>query len=84
MHQAMAYALDTAIAAIKRYQYEARSKVSSDRPRWPVIVLRSPKGLDLTRGLLRKIRLWAYRTPVYYQLSPVAIGRIIEASMSYA
>ncbi|NID13480.1 phosphoketolase family protein [Fibrivirga algicola] len=44
MHQAMAAALDTAIAEIKRYQYEARSEDSTDRPRWPVIVLKSPKG----------------------------------------
>ena len=44
MHEAMAAALDTAISAIKRYQYEARSEDSTDRPRWPVIVLKSPKG----------------------------------------
>jgi xylulose-5-phosphate/fructose-6-phosphate phosphoketolase len=44
MHQAMAATLDTVIDEIMRIQHEARSKPASDRPRWPMIVLRSPKG----------------------------------------
>lgn len=46
MHQTMAGTLDTALTHIKAIQEEARSKgaESSARPRWPVIVLRSPKG----------------------------------------
>jgi xylulose-5-phosphate/fructose-6-phosphate phosphoketolase len=44
MHQAMAAAMDAAIADIRAFQDDARSCLTIDRPRWPVIVLRSPKG----------------------------------------
>jgi xylulose-5-phosphate/fructose-6-phosphate phosphoketolase len=44
MHQAMAATLDTAIAEIKEIQEECRSSGQARRPRWPMIVLRSPKG----------------------------------------
>jgi xylulose-5-phosphate/fructose-6-phosphate phosphoketolase len=44
MHQRMAAALDTAVADIKRIQADARSKGFKRRPRWPMIILRSPKG----------------------------------------
>ncbi|MCA1399408.1 phosphoketolase family protein [Bradyrhizobium sp. BRP56] len=44
MHRAMAAALDEALAAIHKIQTEARGRKRSERPRWPMIVLRSPKG----------------------------------------
>ena len=44
MHQLMAAALDEALDEIKRIQTAARGKRVSERPRWPMIVLRSPKG----------------------------------------
>jgi len=44
MHQLMAAALDTAIADIQLIQSEARAKGFKERPSWPMIVLRSPKG----------------------------------------
>ena len=44
MHQAMAVALDTAISAIHEFQDQARIGRPHGRPRWPMIVLRSPKG----------------------------------------
>ncbi len=44
MHQHMAATLDTAIAEIKSIQHEARSNGVAARPRWPMIILRSPKG----------------------------------------
>ncbi len=44
MHQLMAETLDTVVAEIKRIQTEAREGRSSGRPRWPMIVLNSPKG----------------------------------------
>ena len=43
MHRAMASALDKSIEAIQRIQREARHG-KTERPRWPMIVLRSPKG----------------------------------------
>ncbi|MCC3418001.1 MAG: phosphoketolase family protein [Microcoleus sp. PH2017_01_SCD_O_A] len=44
MHQLMAATMDTAIGEIKSIQEEARTKGYSDRPQWPMIVLKSPKG----------------------------------------
>ena len=44
MHQAMAATLDHAITNIRSIQSEARSSGTATRPRWPMIVLRSPKG----------------------------------------
>ena len=44
MHQAMAATLDRVVADIGRIQRAAREGASVDRPRWPMIVLRSPKG----------------------------------------
>ena len=44
MHQRMAAALDAAVAEIKRIQADARANGFRLRPRWPMIILRSPKG----------------------------------------
>ncbi|MEQ1562480.1 MAG: phosphoketolase family protein [Nitrospiraceae bacterium] len=44
MHRAMAATLDAVVADIKKIQRTARTKGFSKRPRWPMIVLRSPKG----------------------------------------
>jgi len=44
MHEAMASALDLAVQKIKTIQREARQHGQRERPRWPMIVLRSPKG----------------------------------------
>jgi xylulose-5-phosphate/fructose-6-phosphate phosphoketolase len=45
MHQLMAATLDRAIDEIKQIQSKARqSRNGAGRPRWPMIVLRSPKG----------------------------------------
>ncbi len=44
MHQAMARTLDACTAEIRAVQQRARSGGEVSRPRWPMIVLRSPKG----------------------------------------
>ena len=44
MHGDMAATLDQAIEEIKRIQHEARINGKTMRPRWPMIVLKSPKG----------------------------------------
>jgi xylulose-5-phosphate/fructose-6-phosphate phosphoketolase len=44
MHQQMAGTLETVIAEIRSIQREARTHGFSQRPQWPMIVLRSPKG----------------------------------------
>ncbi|MBM6887664.1 phosphoketolase, partial [Pseudoflavonifractor phocaeensis] len=44
MHQKMAAALDWAVREILRIQQGARELGESERPRWPMVVFRSPKG----------------------------------------
>jgi xylulose-5-phosphate/fructose-6-phosphate phosphoketolase len=44
MHQAMAVTLERCIAEIKAHQQECRKSGVAIRPRWPMVVLRSPKG----------------------------------------
>jgi xylulose-5-phosphate/fructose-6-phosphate phosphoketolase len=44
MHQAMAATLDKCYSEIKAIQSQARATVAANRPRWPMIVLRTPKG----------------------------------------
>ncbi|MDZ4782144.1 MAG: phosphoketolase family protein [Planctomycetia bacterium] len=44
MHRLMAATLDTVVAEIQHIQIEARANGFKTRPRWPMIILRSPKG----------------------------------------
>jgi xylulose-5-phosphate/fructose-6-phosphate phosphoketolase len=44
VHQQMAATLDAVIAEIRRIQRTARANGFKKRPRWPMIVLRTPKG----------------------------------------
>jgi xylulose-5-phosphate/fructose-6-phosphate phosphoketolase len=44
MHRAMADTLDKVIGQIREIQQAARTQGKTERPRWPMIVLRSPKG----------------------------------------
>ncbi|MFJ7060590.1 phosphoketolase [Streptomyces griseobrunneus] len=44
VHRAMAAAMDTAVERITAYQRAAREDGATERPRWPMIVLRTPKG----------------------------------------
>src|SRR5437016_5992522 len=44
MHQRMAETLDHVVADVRRIQHDARSRGVTERPRWPMIVLRTPKG----------------------------------------
>jgi xylulose-5-phosphate/fructose-6-phosphate phosphoketolase len=44
MHEAMAATLDIAVEEIRKIQHDARANGNHMRPRWPMIVLKSPKG----------------------------------------
>jgi xylulose-5-phosphate/fructose-6-phosphate phosphoketolase len=44
MHQKMASTLEQCILEIRSLQHHARSTGDTTRPRWPMLVLRSPKG----------------------------------------
>ena len=44
MHRLMAATLDKTVAEIQQIQADARSRGFKSRPRWPMIILQSPKG----------------------------------------
>ena len=44
MHRRMADVLDEVLAEIRRIQIQARMQGTQERPRWPMIVLQTPKG----------------------------------------
>src|SRR5580658_9512898 len=44
MHQLMAAAVESCVTEIRAVKHEARTAGKPDRPRWPMIILRSPKG----------------------------------------
>jgi xylulose-5-phosphate/fructose-6-phosphate phosphoketolase len=44
MHQAMAATLERCLAEIRTHQELCRNSGTATRPRWPMVVLRSPKG----------------------------------------
>ena len=71
MHQLMAATLDRVIDEIKQIQSEARgSKGSGNRPRWPMIVLRSPKGWTCPKEIDGK------RTEDYWRSHQVPMGEM--------
>ncbi|KAK3679574.1 hypothetical protein LTR37_021400 [Vermiconidia calcicola] len=49
MHQAMAGTLETCVKEILKHQKQARDSGKAFRPKWPMIVLRSPKGWTAPR-----------------------------------
>ena len=49
MHQAMAATVEHCVKEIRAHQQECRSTGVATRPRWPMIVLRSPKGWSAPR-----------------------------------
>ena len=51
MHQAMAATLEHCVLEIRKIQETARRTGKASRPRWPMIVLRSPKGWSAPREI---------------------------------
>src|SRR5215467_12403902 len=49
MHQAMAATIEHCVEEIRAVQHECRTSGDIKRPRWPMIVLRSPKGWSAPR-----------------------------------
>ena len=49
MHQAMAATLEHCVLEIRKFQEEARRTGRALRPRWPMVILRSPKGWTAPR-----------------------------------
>ncbi|SPP63146.1 phosphoketolase family protein [Nitrospira lenta] len=68
MHQLMAATLDVVVAEIKKIQQAARVKGFTGRPRWPMIILRSPKGWTCPKTIDGK------RTEDYWRSHQVPMG----------
>jgi xylulose-5-phosphate/fructose-6-phosphate phosphoketolase len=51
MHKAMAATLEHCVQEIRKIQEEARQSGKALRPRWPMVILRSPKGWTAPRQL---------------------------------
>ena len=67
MHQRMAATLDKVVAEIQRIQHDARQNGFTRRPRWPMIILRSPKGWtgpDVVDGVQIEGTFRAHQVPV--------------------
>jgi len=50
MHELMAETLDTVISEIQRIKADARRNGFTERPRWPMIVFRTPRNLNKVLG----------------------------------
>jgi xylulose-5-phosphate/fructose-6-phosphate phosphoketolase len=62
MHELMASTLDVVVADIRRIQREARANGFKERPRWPMIILCSPKGWTGPKTLDGKITEGSFRS----------------------
>jgi xylulose-5-phosphate/fructose-6-phosphate phosphoketolase len=70
MHQAMALAMDTAFHEIAILQNNARAHADTTRPRWPMIVLITPKGWtgpQVVDGLQVEDSFRAHQVPLHPQ-----------------
>jgi xylulose-5-phosphate/fructose-6-phosphate phosphoketolase len=84
MHQLMAATMDRAIEEIQAIQRTAREKGFSERPRWPMIVLRSPKGWTGPKevdGLAIEGTFRAHQVPIDHFVEHPAHIRILEQWM---
>lgn len=72
MHQRMAATFDTVIKDIQRIKTDARKHGFKTRPRWPMIVLRTPKGWTCPKEIDGK------RTEGYWRSHQVPMGEIHE------
>ncbi|MBZ0092616.1 MAG: phosphoketolase family protein, partial [Sulfuricellaceae bacterium] len=70
MHQAMADTLEQCVLEIRRIQQAARSGGKPERPRWPMIVLRSPKGWSGPK------EVDGHRVEGYWRAHQVPIGDV--------
>ncbi|MGY3053729.1 xylulose-5-phosphate/fructose-6-phosphate phosphoketolase [Pedobacter sp. UYEF25] len=87
MHQLMAETLDKAIAAIKEHQENARVNGDNTRPRWPMIVLRSPKGWTgpkMVDGLPNEGTFRSHQVPILVDAKhPQHLGQLERWMKSY-
>ncbi len=86
MHQLMAATLDTVLDEIKTIQRAAREEGATERPRWPMIVMKTPKGWTgpkevdgkKTEGSWR-----AHQVPIADMSSPEHLHQLEQWMRSY-
>ncbi len=87
MHQMMAATLETVIEDIHRIQAGARNKTETGRPRWPMIVLKSPKGWTgpkVVDGLAIEGTFRAHQVPILVdEAHPEHVGQLETWMKSY-
>jgi xylulose-5-phosphate/fructose-6-phosphate phosphoketolase len=87
MHQLMAGTLDKIIDEIHGIQHQARTQGFSARPRWPMIVLRSPKGWTgpkVVDGLQVEGTFRAHQVPLMeVRTNPAHLAMLEEWMRSY-
>jgi xylulose-5-phosphate/fructose-6-phosphate phosphoketolase len=87
VHQALAAALDGALDEISRIQSRARASDDLARPRWPMIVLRTPKGWTgpkVVDGVQIEGTFRSHQVPVTdFRAKPEHIGILEEWMRSY-
>jgi xylulose-5-phosphate/fructose-6-phosphate phosphoketolase len=86
-HQEFAATLDTCYTTVRAIQHEARTNGVSGRPRWPAIVLRSPKGWtgpNVVDGLPVEGTFRAHQVPLAnVQDNPEHLKLLEEWMLSY-
>jgi len=87
MHELMAATMEEAIEDIRRIQGNARDKNDTTRPRWPMIVLRSPKGWTgpkVVDGLQIEGTFRAHQVPLLVDSEhPEHVGQLESWMKSY-
>jgi xylulose-5-phosphate/fructose-6-phosphate phosphoketolase len=86
MHQLMAATMDKVIAEIKRIQSEARKNPDAQRPQWPMIILRSPKGWSgpkIVDGLQIEGTFRSHQVPVTDLEKPEHLKILEQWMLSY-
>ncbi|TAQ83223.1 hypothetical protein B7494_g8454 [Chlorociboria aeruginascens] len=84
MHQAMASTVERCVLEIRKYQKQARDSGKAFRPRWPMIVLRSPKGWTGPRKIDDKLLegYWrAHQIPIPDVATNPAHLKVLESWM---
>ena len=85
MHQLMAQTLDQIISDIKSIQYDARVNKNPKRPRWPVLILRSPKGWTGPKDVdgLKTEDFWRSHQVPFANMDPPHIQLLEQWMKSY-
>src|SRR6185437_2636501 len=78
MHRQMAAAVETCINQIRTVQEDARRRGNAMRPRWPMIILRTPKGWTAPK------ELDGHKLEGYWRAHQIPIPNVVENSTHLA